>query len=440
MEEVLEKRHIWIYCPEHFTRFEIEESPKIVCKIREHALSNGFPKEEFWEYCCDCQTFLPSRLAAGGKAKNECPQCQRPTVSRFVCGECKVVAFDSGEDTKGKLFHLDSETFAVAPSCPGCLTDFTSKKLHLHKCAEIDAVLSTPRESCPFCKKETVKQQPKPKIEAPPVIKCPKCRANNEADSFFCNNCGENLRSNPTLVKPGTLTAKTQLLGSICPNCGASNQSGSPFCAGCGQALKTDSGKQKIGETLPPPIPQSAATSNPTLEFNNPVTGNVRPPAVKTGNGKGCLITVGVLFGSILLCAVIQGVINKNRSGGGGSSTTPSSTSSYSTPGSTSPSSSSSPSLPDYFQKDYQGTIGGRSFSMSLTRSGNSLKGTASTTRADTVEGTIDSDGSFSLKGYENGNRLTGYYNGRIYPSGSISGNWTNLQGEKGTSFSLSEQ
>ena len=50
MEEVSEKRNLKIFCPQHQAVFEVEENSKIVCEIREHALSNNFPNEEFWEY------------------------------------------------------------------------------------------------------------------------------------------------------------------------------------------------------------------------------------------------------------------------------------------------------------------------------------------------------------------------------------------------------
>ncbi len=172
MGEVL-TRHLKVYCPQHQASFEIAESPKIVCEIKEHALSNNFPREEFWEYCCDCQTFSPSRLTASGKADTSCPRCERPTLSRFLCNVCNVLTVDSGESTRDKRFYLSLEAFAIVPSCPGCLTDFTAKKLNLHKCAEIRAVLETPRETCPFCKKDIVKKiesnqiLPEPPMPAP---------------------------------------------------------------------------------------------------------------------------------------------------------------------------------------------------------------------------------------------------------------------------------
>jgi hypothetical protein len=151
-------RHLKIFCPQHKTTFDVAESPKIICAVLEHTLSINFPYNEFWEYCCDCRIFSPSDLNVGGKAHAACPRCERPTMSRFICDSCNVLTLDSGEETKDKLFHLSLESFAVEPSCPGCLTEFAAKKIHLHKCAEIKVVLETPRESCPFCKKEIVKK------------------------------------------------------------------------------------------------------------------------------------------------------------------------------------------------------------------------------------------------------------------------------------------
>jgi len=442
MNPITLTRQLKIYCPQHQTTFETAESPKIICEIREHALSTDFPRGEFWEYCCDCQTFSPSDLEVGGKAKDVCPQCERATIRRFVCDDCKIVSYDSGEDTKGKNFHLNTDGGAVNPSCPGCLKDFSGIESHQHKCTETDGILFTARQTCPFCKKETVKPKAKPVSS----LQCPKCKAKSEPDSCFCNNCGNELRSNPDLAKRGTATAKTQLLGSICPNCGASNQFGGTFCVGCGQALKVEKAKPKQSGSPPPapPIPQS---SIPTQVVSAVAASNVTPPAVKSGSGKGCITAIGICIGVIFLCVVIQGIIsNKNRSTDTYATPSPTSSSStptYSaTPYSTNSSTNifSNTSLPDSFSKDYTGTIGTQSFSMRLERDGSDLKGTASTSKTDHLYGTIDTDGSFTLKGYENDNKLTGNYSGRIYSDGSISGTWTNLQGGRGISFSLSEE
>lgn len=145
-------RQIKIYCPEHHTTFETVSGPKIVCEIREHSLSNNFPCGEFWEYCCDCQTFFPSDLEVGGKSKHTCRQCERITTQRFLCNECKIVALDSVEETKGEVYEIDPAR-GIKPSCPGCQKHFVDEKFYRHICSAVEADLTTAREQCPFCKK-----------------------------------------------------------------------------------------------------------------------------------------------------------------------------------------------------------------------------------------------------------------------------------------------
>lgn len=439
MEEVLKNRHLKIFCPKHQATFEIAENPKIVCENFEHSLSNNFPRGEFWEYCCDCQTFFPSGLEVGEKAKGACQSCERPTVSRFVCGECKVVSFDSGEDTKGKVFQLNAETFAISPACPGCLKNFSGVKSNLHKCAEIDAVTATTRETCPFCKKETAKQKAAPAPNA--FVHCPKCNTENEPDSFFCNVCGAEMRSNPNLSKRGTSTAKTQLLGSICPNCGASNQTDNVFCASCGQALKAEIPKPKKTD-LPPTLPSVPQSSIPTQAFNQGVTPAIKPPvAVKPGGGsKGCIITIVVMVGALFLFGIIIiGIKSRINSSDSYSTPSPSrsSTPSYTpTPYPTNSSTSSSSST----TTTYTGKSGRVDMTMTLTRDGSRLTGTAVTAaHTDYLYGTIDSDGAFTLDGKEEDVQITGYYRGRINTDGSVSGTWTPKNGGRSASFSLSE-
>jgi hypothetical protein len=213
MEEVLEKRHLKIYCPEHYITFEIEESPKVICEHRGHALSNNFPNEEFWEYCCDCQTFSPSDLEVGGKAKDTCRQCERTTIQRFVCNECKIVAFDSSEETKGKIYEVHPIQ-GIKPNCPGCQKLFVDQKFQQHICSTIGTNLLTARERCPFCKKNILAIQSKqteisktfePVLPPSGTIKCPKCSSHNPKDTFFCGKCGqsfENVTSSETLLLP----------------------------------------------------------------------------------------------------------------------------------------------------------------------------------------------------------------------------------------------
>src|ERR1044072_7897146 len=159
MDETL-TRQIKIYCPEHQTVFEMDENPKIICEIRDHALSNDFPRAEFWEYCCDCQTFSPSKLETGGKVSDVCRHCERATLNRFVCDECKIVSFDSGEDTKDKHFSVNQEK-GVEPNGPGCHKIFGGAKPQLHNCSDVEGALLTYRKECPFCRKSTAGKPPR---------------------------------------------------------------------------------------------------------------------------------------------------------------------------------------------------------------------------------------------------------------------------------------
>jgi len=278
MDETL-SRQIRIYCPQHQTTFEVAESPKIVCEIREHALSTDFPKSEFWEFCCDCQTFSPSRFGTGGKVKDACPHCERQTAQRFVCDECKIVAYDSDEQTKGKIYEIDAAQ-GIEPVCPGCQKSFGGAKPQQHNCTDIEGALLTSRKECPFCQKSVIaKSSPPPKRSEPvstagtmPLnntqtasTQCLKCGHWGIPGRIHCGNCGVQINALTEGVKPGSIVPKTQLLGSICPNCGAGNQAGSIFCNSCGQALKVAPQVKKNNDTDSPifPVPLNFTGEKP---------------------------------------------------------------------------------------------------------------------------------------------------------------------------------
>lgn len=306
-------RQIKVHCPQHHSTFEIVQSPKIVCEIREHALSNDFPNGEFWEYCCDCQTFSPSDLEVGGKAKDDCSQCGRAMIRRFVCGECKIIFGDSGEDTKGKMFHVAEEN-RVEPSCPGCLKVFSNDKSHLHQCAEIETVISTTRETCPFCKKPVVKPKKAQAVPKTPQTKCAKCGTLNAPDFYFCRECGGELRPNQNIANRGSSTAKSKLLGSLCPTCGTGNPPDSVFCANCGQKLKAEPKKNA-------PAPQSSV---PTQVLKTKAVGGVQPLNVvkSKGSSAGGLTAGGVILILVAACCVCFNSKSKNDSSSNSDSTT----------------------------------------------------------------------------------------------------------------------
>ena len=439
METEVKTRELKIHCPAHQTTFHINETSKIFCDTVDHSLSDNFPYDKFWEYCCDCQTFTPTDLETSNSVQETCQHCERTTISRFICGNCKIVTKDSGEETKGKIFSVNFDSKTIEPSCPGCLKSFTSADLSLHKCDSSKAVFLTSRESCPFCKKEIVSSNKEKQI------KCPKCKSLNAADAAFCVDCRHQLRSDISDIKVGTQIPKTQLLNSICPNCGKQNEPDSIFCPDCGQGLKTSP-----ATPTPPIIPpvELIPDQPPTLVL--PINPN--PSPFKTGmstNTKGCLAVIGILFGLILMCAVFQGIKNQKSSppySSGNSNTTNSNTTlsnSYTTT-TNSYSNSATSNSTGSTELTYSGKIGKKSmdFTMKLTRNGNRLTGTASTPLGyDGVYGEIDDDGAFTLRAYENDDmeNQTGFYRGTLKSDGSISGRWTNMQGDKPNSFSVNQ-
>lgn len=156
MSATLERR-IKVFCPTHKIGYETTAAKTIVCEAGGHLLAQSFPDENFWEYCCDCQTFFPSGVAKENRLSDECVVCESRTARRYLCDACKLISFESDEAARGKAFNVAAGA-AVRPSCPGCLAP---SKLHpvFHACPEIAADLTTSRQTCPFCQ-ETLEAAP----------------------------------------------------------------------------------------------------------------------------------------------------------------------------------------------------------------------------------------------------------------------------------------
>lgn len=450
METESKEKQIKIQCPEHDAVFEVEHNPKIICEIREHSISNDFPKGEFWEYCCDCRIFSRSKLDVGGVVKESCSNCERKTISRFICGNCKIVTFDSGKDTKGKVFSVSFDSKEINPSCPGCYEKKEADELFLHKCNETDIVFLTSRKTCPFCKKET---NPKkvPSSSSIKELKCENCRATNPKDSPFCGSCGRQLLSNITDVKFGTSKAKTQLLGSICPTCGNPNESNSRFCPKCGQKLKESKQEQKTEEMTN--VPPSLLNSKQDHKLDNTSEAKTPQESKSTTNVSGCLAAFGVIAGVIILCVVFNAIKNKeeqvstrndnayNQSGNDNSGDLAFDANNKEDADDLDNTSDSEDELPNYFERTYRGRIGKFSLTIELKKDGNKLTGKASTSsNTDYLYGDINNSGSFTLEGHEGDIRQTGIYKGRINSDGSISGNWTKMNGRGKTYFSATQK
>ncbi len=245
-------REIKVFCNEHQASFDVELKPHLVCEIREHSLSGGFPNSEFWQYCCDCQTYSLSDFETGGTAKTDCGHCERETARFFVCSDCKTVCYDSDEDTKGKGVSV-SFIGGLKPNCPSCENP-SNGNLFQHSCDSVKAIILTKRLECPFCQKSTGIKKSEPIVAINPSEsaienRCTMCFTPREPDANCCTECGmafgnghtTPLSTNQNLVEPKFATdslGKTQVSQSTqkyCPKCGAKCFSGSEFCDDCVQ-------------------------------------------------------------------------------------------------------------------------------------------------------------------------------------------------------------
>lgn len=300
-----DKRNLRIFCPTHEAAFEVADSPKILCEITEHALSIGFPTSEFWEFCCNCETFAPAKLDKGEKAQKTCFACGNEISKRFACAECKVVSFESNEKTKGRSYFLNDN--GIEPACPGCHKISHRAKLLSHQCEEIEARYFTERAECPFCLERTAVE--KNQLAGVPTSAidtvCPKCNAENPLSANFCGKCKWQLREDLAIASLGSDTNKTQLLGSLCPNCSTPIPINSEFCGECGQAVK------KSAVAPPPPSPpqsQITAESSNTDQQLSPTAGvsmNNQTRIFLTYFGAACFVVV--------IIAIILAVSNSSN-------------------------------------------------------------------------------------------------------------------------------
>jgi hypothetical protein len=247
-------REIKVFCNEHQATFDVEVKPQLVCEIREHSLSIGFPHSEFWQYCCDCQTFSLSDFETGGTTKAECVHCERKTTRFFVCASCKTVCYDSDEDTRGKKTSV-SFINGIKPNCPAC-ENTSNGRLFQHSCDSVKAIILTTRLDCSFCQKSAEIKKIEPIVaithtESAIENRCTMCFTPREIDANCCTECGmvfdstsPNSQSfNQPLSKPDFLNdglGQPQIVHSnqfYCPKCGGKNLVGSEYCADCGVSL-----------------------------------------------------------------------------------------------------------------------------------------------------------------------------------------------------------
>lgn len=293
MATVIEERQLRVYCPTHkIGPFEVPESGRILCESGGHALAMDFPRDDFWEYCCDCRVFWPSEMGRGGKAKESCPVCARAIARRYLCYECKLVSVESDEPARGKQFRIRPRG-EIEPDCPGC-RKAAKPDLREHACEDAAASFRTSRDKCPFCE-EPIR---KPESDRPAEkIFCGRCGAKAEPHYSFCKECGGPVGKNA--ARQTVPLAPDMLLHDAPPSAYTPPGPASSY--------------------TPPAEPIQDGTSNVTA----PLPDNVSPGSQQYGsapsNGSvGALVAVGLVALVLVILVVGAVVSSKNTNNGGG--------------------------------------------------------------------------------------------------------------------------
>jgi len=109
------------------------------------------------------------------------------------------------------------------------------------------------------------------------AIICPSCKSSAPSGALFCDNCGYDLRTVPTIDEEKA--APTYLVPSagtgeiVCPNCRHSNVMGSVFCENCGTQLP-----QQPVAPRPTQVPAPKPAPSAFEQSSSPVSPTPTPP------------------------------------------------------------------------------------------------------------------------------------------------------------------
>lgn len=124
----------------------------VICRegSETHTLSDNFPAEGAWVYCCNCQTFIGWDDGGNGVSLKECSFClssQNPRA--YTCDNCAVTMVDYDDSTLRK-HHAVLDWGAPQPACAGC-HQFPHSTPQKHFCDELQCEVATARKTCVFC-------------------------------------------------------------------------------------------------------------------------------------------------------------------------------------------------------------------------------------------------------------------------------------------------
>jgi tetratricopeptide (TPR) repeat protein len=283
---------IRVYCPTHKTSFTAKSDATLLCETGGHALSQGFPPEDFWEYCCDCQCFRPSEIRLSGKAQERCMVCERRIARRFLCDGCNVISVESDETAKRRKPYTVSAAGGVEPECPACAKKARASDLYPHDCTEAEARLVTAREICPFCDGQVRPAPPPPPAVAPHS----NVAARTSAAAAVSRGALDTLPDTATPV-------------GVCLNCGKEYTSIHTFCGGCGLMLPTH---PSYDERAPEPVVPDYPVYQPPPPDPTPKPPPTPPPT--PSSRKGAVAALGVVVALLLFITFLAGVSKSGRS------------------------------------------------------------------------------------------------------------------------------
>lgn len=377
---------IRVFCPTHQTVFETDLKSQLVCDIGGHELSKQFPSAEYWEYCCDCDTYYRSEMQSGGKDNPGCPVCEREPKLRFLCGECKTVASDSGEPARAKKFQIASASSSVSPHCPGCgigvKGDFTP-----HACQVMLTPLSSTRANCPFC--------------------------GMAFKSVIHNADGSREGSESSDSDFGFEN------GLVCQQCGAANSFDSAFCVTCGSMLEAVGTRTMVSSAADVPSSMANLSGSTASASTGAVPKGRRLPSARKKTSPWLTIALPSVAAVLVLTIIISQLVKKSAS----------------TTADNKPVQAQALAL-DAGKKSFTGTMNGKPIEFTLSKDGNAVKGEVKITEdsgqiTDKVEGALTATG-FEVRGYQGeASYALGTYKATYDKTGKIVGFWESNFGKK---------
>lgn len=142
-----------IHCLKHQANFPMPRTSKsVVCRegSEAHTLSNNFPAEGPWIYCCNCQTFIAWDHHRTDISLKECVFCLSSLNPRaYSCDHCAVTMVDYDDPTLRK-HHGVLDWGAPQPACVGC-HQFPRSTPRKHFCESLQCEVATSRIACGYC-------------------------------------------------------------------------------------------------------------------------------------------------------------------------------------------------------------------------------------------------------------------------------------------------